>query len=205
MSADRLFLVFALPHHPGVPVYLHRLAEESNGERGTTPTLRPIFDDDIERSQVWTSSEFAVQARDHWRSKGYTVTLRDREGNGPLFENGSSLPSSTERPVQHEVRFVPLVGGGVDGLGYHIRFSPERRQWYCRAIDVPSMLAEHRDKETIWASTPQDVANKLIERWTITIAVPFADPEATARAAHERQQAAEQRNYFPGLRPGDRR
>jgi hypothetical protein len=118
VAADRLYLVFCLPNHPGIPVYLHRIAEMSDGTRGTTPALKPIFDDDIQQSQVWINSEFAVQARDHWRSRSYKVSLFDREGNGPLFENRGQQETLTERPVDHLSRFVALTGGGVDGLGY---------------------------------------------------------------------------------------
>jgi hypothetical protein len=205
VAADHFYLVFSLPHHPGVPVYLHRMAEVSDGTRGTTPTIKPVFDDDLQQSQVWTNAEFAVQARDDWRSRGYKVSLFDREGNGRLFENRGQQESLTERPVQHSVRFVPLTGGGLDGLGYHVRFSPERRQWYCRSIDIPSMLEEHRDKETLWGDRPEEVVNKILEQWSLKIAVPFEDPEAVARAERERHQAAQQKQFMPGLRPGDRR
>jgi len=177
----------------------------SDGTRGTTPVLKPVFDDDIEQSQVWTNSEFAVQARDHWRSRGYKVSLFDREGNGPLFENRGQPESLAERPAQHSSRFVTLTGVGVDGLGYYVRYSPERRQWYCRSIDIPSMLAEHRDRETLWGDNPKEVVNKILEQWSIKIAVPFEDPEAVARAERERHQAAQQKQFMPGLRPGDRR
>jgi len=201
MSADRLYLVFSLPNHPGVPAYLHRTAEVSDGTRGMSPTIKPVFDDDIQQSQVWTNAEFAVQARDHWRGRGYTVVLKDQEGNGPLFEGRDHTDSLTERPVQHSVRFVQLTGGGVDGKGFHVRFSPERRQWYCRAIDIPSMLAEHRDTETLWADSPEAVVQRILDLWGLKIAIPFDDPEATARAQHERQQA--QQRKCPGIRPGD--
>ena len=204
MAADRFYLVFSLPNHPGVPVYLHRAAEVSDGTRGVAPTLKPVFDDDIQQSQVWTNSEFAVQARDHWRRQGHTVVLKDREGNGPLFEGRNHTDSLTERPVQHPVRFVQLQGGGVDGRGYHIRFSPERRQWYCRSIDIPSMLAEHKDKETLWADSPEAVAQKILDVWGLKIAQPFDDPEAVARQERERQHAEQKRFYRPGLRPGNR-
>jgi hypothetical protein len=204
MAADRFYLVFSFPHHPGVPVYLHRMAEVSDGTRGMIPTLKPVFDDDIEQSQVWTNAEFAIQARDHWRGRGFTVVLKDREGNGPLFEGGDHTDSLTQRPVQHPIRFVPLTGGGVDGKGYHVRFSPERKQWYCRSIDIPSMT-EHRDKETLWGDIPEEVVNKILEQWSLKIAVPFEDPEAVARTERERHQAAQQKQFMPGLRPGDRR
>src|SRR5258708_39558886 len=108
MAADHFYLVFSLPNHPGVPIYLNRLAEVSDGTRGTVPVLKPVFDDDVEYSQVWTNSEFAIQARDHWRGKGYSVVLRDSQGNGPLFERAESSSVIIERPVQHDVRFVPL-------------------------------------------------------------------------------------------------
>jgi len=207
VPADRLYLVFSLPNHPGVPVYLHRTAEVSDGTRGLAPTVKPVFDDNIELSQVWTSAEFAVQARDHWRGRGYAVVLKDREGNGPLFENQGQQQSLTERPVEHQARFVALAGGGVDGLGYFVRFSPERRQWYCRAIDIPSMLAEHRDKETLWADSAVEVVNKILEQWSIKIAVPFEDPQAAAIAEQQRQQAVQEiRNQnYARCRPGDRR
>jgi hypothetical protein len=205
MAADRLYLVFSLPNHPGVPVYLHRIAETSDGTRGRTPALKPIFDDDIQQSQVWTSAEFAVQARDQWRGRGYVVVLKDREGNGPLFEGRDHIDSLVERPVQHSSRFVALTGGGVDGLGYFVRFSPEREQWYCRADMIPSMLAEHRDKETLWSETAESVVQKILDIWTLSIAVPFEDPQAAARQEQQRQQAEQQKKFVPGLRPGDRR
>jgi hypothetical protein len=204
VAADRFYLVFSFPQHPGVPVYLHRIAEMSDGTRGTIPVLKPIFDDDIQQSQVFTNAEFAIQARDHWRGRGYTVALKDREGNGPLFEGRDHTDSLTQRTVQHPIRFVPLTGGGVDGKGYHVRFSPERKQWYCRSIDIPSMT-EHRDKETLWGDSPEEVVNKILEQWSLKIAVPFEDPEAVARAERERHQAAQQKQFMPGLRPGDRR
>jgi hypothetical protein len=205
VAADRLYLVFSLPNHPGVPVYLHRTAEVSDGTRGVAPTLKPVFDDDIQQSQVWTNAEFAVQARDHWRSRGFKVSLFDREGNGPLFEGRDQIDSLAERPVQHSSRFVALTGGGVDGLGYFIRFSPERKQWYCRADMIPSMLAEHRDKETLWSETAESVVQKILDIWTLSIAVPFEDPQAAARAEQDRQRTEQQKQFRPGIRPGDRR
>jgi len=204
MSADRLYLVFSFSHHRG-PVYLHRMAEISGGARGVAPTLKPVFDDDIERSQVWTNAEFAVQARDHWRGQGFSVSIFDRDGNGPLFERTGTDAPISQRPVQHEAHFVALQGEGVDRLGYLVRFSPERRQWYCRAIDIPSMSAERRDMETLWAESAEGVANKIIQVWGLSIARPFEDPEAAARAERERQQAAQQLNRTPSIRPGDRR
>lgn len=204
MSVDHLFLVFSFAHHPG-PVYLRRLAEVSDGSRDATPVVKPVFDDELKFSQVWTNAEFAVQARDFWRSRGYSVVIRDGQGNGPLFENRELIPMLTERPVQHEACFVPLSGGGVDGLGYLVRFAPERKQWYCRADMVPSMIVEHGAKETLWADTPQDVVTKLLEVWGIKIAVPVEDPEAAVRVRREREQAEQKKLLIPGLRPGDRR
>jgi len=207
MAADRLYLVFSLPNRPGVPIYLHRTAEVSDGTRGVVPTVKPVFDDDIERSQVWTNAEFATQAREHWRGRGYQVVLRDRKVDGPLLEGRNQSNSLTERPAEHQARFVPLTGGGVDGLGYFVRFSPERRQWYCRAIDIPSMLAEHKDKETLWGDSPEEVVNKILEQWSLKIAVPFEDPQAVARAEQERQRATQEtKNHnYARCRPGDRR
>jgi hypothetical protein len=207
MTADHFHLVFSFAHLPGVPVYLHRLAEVSDGTRGTTPVVQPVFDDELKFSQVWTNPEFAVQAREFWRSKGYAVVIRDRQGNGPLFEGRQSEEMLTERPVDHPVRFVALTGGGVDGKGFITRYSPERRMWYCRCIDVPSLQAEHRDLETLWADTPENVVTKLLEVWGIKMAIPFEDPEAVARAEQERQQAEQQKfnAKYAGLRPGDRR
>jgi hypothetical protein len=203
MAADRFYLVFSLPNHPGVPVYLHRTAEVSDGTRGISPTIKLVFDDDIQQSQVWTNAEFAVQARDHWRRQGHTVVLKDREGNGPLFEGRDQIDSLVERSVQHSSRFVALTGGGVDGLGYFVRFSPERKQWYCRADMIPSMLAEHKDKETLWSETAESVVQKILDVWGIKIAQPFDDPEAVAK--QRRQQSERQKQFKPGIRPGDRR
>ena len=205
MKADRFYLVFSLPNHPGVPVYLHRTAEVSDGTRGMIPTTKPVFDDDIQQSQFWTNVEFAVQARDYWRGQDYSVFLKDQAGNGPMFEGRNHTNSPIERPVQHESRFVPLVGGGVDGRGYFVRFSPERKQFYCRADMVPSMLAEHKDKESLWGDSPEAVAQKILDVWGMKIAQPFDDPEAVARQERERQQAAQQKTFVPGIRPGDRR
>ena len=205
MATDRLYLIFSLPNHPGVPVYLHRMAEVSDGTRGIIPTTKPVFDDDIQQSQFWTNVEFAVQARDYWRGQGYSVVVKDQAGNGPMFEGRNHTNSPTERPVQHESRFVPLVGGGVDGLGYFVRYSPERKQWYCKADMIPSMLAEHRDKETLWSETAESVVQKILDVWTLNIAAPLEDPQAAARAERERQQAEQNKFLRPGLRPGDRR
>jgi hypothetical protein len=205
VAADRFYLVFSLPNHPGVPVYLHRTAEVSDGTRGVAPTLKPVFDDDIQQSQVWTNAEFAVQARDQWRGRGYVVVLKDREGNGPLFEGRDKTDSLTDRPVQHLSRFVSLTGGGVDGKGYHVRFSPERKQFYCRADMIPSMLAEHKDKESLWGDSPQAVAQKILDVWGLKIAQPFDDPEAASKQEQQRQQAERQKQFKPGIRPGDRR
>jgi len=102
---------------------------------------------------------------------------------------------------------VLLTGGGVDGKGYFIHFSPERKKWYCRAIDIPSMIAEHRDRETLWADKPEDVANKIIELWSINVAVPFEDPQAAVRAEQARlqEQIERKRSQSPrSIRPGDR-
>jgi hypothetical protein len=201
---DRVHLVFSLPNHPGKKVYFHRLSEVSDGRRGMPPQTAPVFNDEIQFT-TWLTPEIAVQQRDHWRRQGYTVVIKDREDNGPLFEGRDRTGSLTERTVHHSSRFVALTGGGADGLGYFVRFSPERRQWYCRSIDIPSMLAEHKDKETLWADSPEAVAQKILDVWGLKIAQPFDDPEAVARQERERQQAVQQKTFMPGIRPGDRR
>ena len=73
------------------------------------PVVNPFFDDDIQMSQVWSNQEFAVQARDAWRSRGYRVGIYDREGAGPLFEKDpSSETVSVERGMQ-AVRIQTVV------------------------------------------------------------------------------------------------
>ncbi len=167
------------------------------------PTQAPIWDDESGRT---VELAFALDAREKWRSQGLNVQIVLEKYGPPIDEKGS--PSApTERLAEHPVQFVALTGGGVDGKGYFVRFSPERNQFYCRAIDVPSMIAEHRDRETLWADKPEDVANKILELWGINVAVPSDDPDAIARKEQERQQerAAQQRNNrTPGMRPGDR-
>lgn len=79
MASDRLYLVFSFAHHPG-PIYLHRTAEVSDGTRGVAPIVKPVFDDDIALSHVWNAAEFVVQARYHWRGRGYRVGIYDQEG-----------------------------------------------------------------------------------------------------------------------------
>jgi len=168
------------------------------------PIQVPQFDDENSKQ---ISLEFALDARERWR-KDFGINVQiTLEKYGLPFDEKDSAPLLTERPVDHPSQFVPLTGGGVGGRGYFIHFSPERKKWYCRAIDIPSMVAEHRDRETLWADKPEDVANKILELWGIKIAIPFDDPEAIARKDQERQQAqvAQQRNNrTPGIRPGDR-
>jgi hypothetical protein len=67
------------------------------------------------------------------------------------------------------------------------------------------MIPEHTAKETLWAETPEDVANKIIQVWGLNIAVPFEDPEAIALGEQERQPSQRNKVLRPGLRPGDRR
>jgi len=160
----------------------------------------PEVDDDILQAIAF-NPELAVTSRDLLRNQGLNVWIEDGAGNR-LFERQQADNAVTARPVEHQARFVPLTGGGVDGKGYHVRFSPERKQFYCRAIDIPSMVAEHRDRETLWADTPESVVTKILELWSIKIAIPFDDPEAIAEK--ERQQVIKNKNYIPGLRPADR-
>ena len=180
------------------------VALDSRLDKYKRPVQFPLFDD-TNAKQI--SLEFALDARERWRKDfGINVQITLEKYGLPFDEKGSA-PLLTERSVDHPSQFVPLTGGGVDGKGYFIHFSPERKKWYCRAIDIPSMVAEHRDRETLWADKPEDVANKILELWGINIAVPFDDPNAIARAEAERQQAqaAQQRNNrTPGMRPGDR-
>jgi len=167
------------------------------------PTQAPIWDDESGRT---VELAFALDAREKWRSQGLNVQIVLEKYGPPIDEKGSPY-APTERLAELPVQFVALTGGGVDGKGYFVRFSPERNQFYCRAIDVPSMIAEHRDRETLWADKPEDVANKILELWGINVAVPSDDPDAIARKEQERQQerAAQQRNNrTPGMRPGDR-
>ena len=167
-----------------------------------TPVQWPLFDNEASKL---VSLEFANDALPCWKDLGFRCFIA-AEKYGPPISGSDSEPALIERPTDHPSQFVPLTGGGVDGKGYFIHFSPERKKWYCRAVDVPSMIAEHRDRETLWADSPQDAANKIIELWTIKIAVPFDDPEAIEREqfAHQQEQAAQKRNHTPNIRPGDR-
>jgi len=202
VPGDRLFLVFALPNHPSLPVYLNRTAEISDGTRGMVPVLRPVFDDDIEQSQVWTNAEFAIQARDHWRGKGYSVALRDREGNGPLFER-----EATEAPRydnSRSRRFVPFTNGlGLYAVPCN---TPEGPRWSVRAIDTPwfTQDARHTAVESVFGNTPEEVAQKAADVWGQQIL--FRDPDADAREEQQRQLVEQENNRLPAnLRPGDRR
>jgi hypothetical protein len=163
----------------------------------------PLFDNEASKL---VSLEFANDAIPRWKDLGFQCFIA-AEKYGPPIGGSDSAPALTERPVDHRSQFVPLSGGGVDGRGYFIHFSPERKKWYCRCVDIESMRAEHRDRETLWADKPEDVANKILELWGIKIAIPIDDPDAIARKEQERQQerAAQQRNNrTPGMRPGDR-
>ena len=168
------------------------------------PVQFPLFDDENSKQ---VSLEFALDARDRWRREfGINAEIVVEKYGRPIDQKDSaSLP--IERPVEHRSQFVPLTGGGVDGKGYFIHFSPERKKWYCRAIDIPSMIAEHRDRETLWADSPEAVANKVLELWGINVAVPFEDPQAAVRAEQARlqEQAERKRSQTPrNIRPGDR-
>jgi hypothetical protein len=166
------------------------------------PCQKPLFDD-TEAKPVDTA--FAQDAIARWGNNTLRITL---EKYGPPIDGNYVEATNANRYVDRPKQFVPLTGGGLDGKGYFIHYSPERRKYYCRAIDVPSMIAEHRDRETLWADKPEDVVNKILELCGTTIAVPVEDPEAIARAAAQRQQEQEeiQRRKVPGnIRPGDRR
>src|SRR5882762_1520884 len=169
------------------------------------PVQFPLFDDENSKQ---VDLAFALDARERWR-KDFGINVQiTLEKYGPPFDEKGSAPLLTERPVDHPSKFVPLTGGGLDGRGYFIHYSPERQKWYCRCVDIESMRAEHRDRETLWADKPEDVANKILELWGDKIAVPVDDPEAIARKEQERQQAqeAQRRNQTPrNIRPGDRR
>jgi hypothetical protein len=147
--------------------------------------------------------EFANDALSRWKDLGFRCFITV-EKYGPPIGGSDSAPLLTERPTDHPSQFVPLTVGGVDGKGYFIHYAPERKKWYCRAIDISSMVAEHRDRETLWADKPEDVANKILELWGITVAVPFDDPNAIALREAERQQASQKKMFTPGVRPGDR-
>jgi hypothetical protein len=167
------------------------------------PIQVPIWDDESGRQ---VDLAFAIDARERWRSQGLNIQIT-LEKYGPPIDQKDSAPLTTERPIEHPSQFVPLKGRGVDGKGYFARYSPERHKWYCRAIDIPSMVAEHRDRETVWADSPEAVANKIVELWGIKVAVPFDDPEAIEREQFARQQeraALQRNNRTPGMRPGDR-
>ena len=168
-----------------------------------TPVQWPLFDN--EASKI-VSLEFANDALTRWQDLGFRCFIA-AEKYGPPIGGSDSAPALTERPVDHRSQFVPLSGGAVDGKGYFIHFSPERKKWYCRAIDIPSMVAEHRDRETLWADKPEDVANKILELWGVKIAIPVEDPEAIEREqfARQQEQTAQKRNQTPrNIRPGDR-
>jgi len=205
MAADRVVLVFRFQHHPG-KVFLSGTREVGDGRRGILPRLEPTFDDEIQRAQRF-SPEQGVAFREFWRSQAKDCWLEDREGNGPLFErNDSPAGPPIEPTAPHASRFVPLTGGGVDGLGYEVRYNP-LRGWYCRADMIPSMREASADRETLWGDSPETVAQKILDMWTLAVAVPFQDPQAAQRAEEARQQAAKQASQLsPGIRvrPGGR-
>jgi hypothetical protein len=170
------------------------------------PIQVPQFDDENSKQ---VTLEFALDARERWRKDfGINVQITLEKYGKPFDEDhGIAAPALTERPIEHPTTHVPLYGGGFDGKGYFIHYSPERQKFYCRSIDIPSMIAEHRDRETLWADKPEDVANKILELWGVKIAVPVEDPEAIEREqfARQQEQAAQKRNQTPrNIRPGDR-
>src|SRR5689334_9901712 len=86
------------------------------------PIQFPLFDD--EKAKLITL-DFALDARARWRDfcqqrfgSDLHISL-DKYGHFVEKDYGKAL---TERPVEHQVRFVPLVGGSVDGKGFHARF-----------------------------------------------------------------------------------
>jgi hypothetical protein len=209
MAVNQVVLVFSLRTRPGLKTYYRRLRETGSGKRGEFPKTEPELDDDISQAARF-SPEQAVALRQYWRDQRYSVVVEDIQGNGPLFEKReSSVGSPTERFAQHEYRFVPIQGGGYDGnVGFLVKHNAQRG-WYLRSIDVPSMRALHADRETLWGETPEDVVNKAIQMWTLAVAVPFEDPEATKKAEQERREKAKrdleiQLRAGVRMRPGDR-
>lgn len=203
MAADHFYLVFAFAHLPGIPVYLYRLAEVSDGARDATPVVKPVFDDDIKFSQVWINAEFAIQARDHWRAKGYSVVLKDNEGNGPLFER-----ETTEEPrydASRSPRFV-LFSNGL-GLIATPGNGPSGSTWFVRASDIPAFAAEgrHTSIESVSGETPASAAERAVALWGHHIL--FRDPAQDEREAKEREEKLKNAKALPSgvvLRPGDR-
>jgi|SRR4029077_2118141 len=204
MAVNQVVLVFSLRTRPGLKTYYRRLRETGSGKRGEFPKTEPELDDDIQQAARF-SPEQGVALRQIWRERGYNVVVEDPQGNGPLFEKRESATSpQTERFAQHELRFVPLTGGGVDGLGFIVKHNATRG-WYARAIDIPSMREANADRETLWGESPEAVTQKILDIWGLAIAKPFVDPEAAARAEQERREKTKRDLEIPAgvrMRPG---
>ncbi len=101
---------------------------------------------------------------------------------------------------KHFVKFT-------NGLGLYVTpgRDPIGEAWFVRAADVPSFVKDgrHTTIESISGRTPIEAAQRAIDLWSQNIL--FRDPADIAREQQERHQAAQQRTFTPGIRPGDRR
>jgi hypothetical protein len=186
---------------PQYPCRCWLVGTESRKLRSGEIVDAPVLDDSKAKL---CDLDYAIEAKRFWKEK-LSLTLHiSAEKYGQFIAEDLSDPAV--ETTNHEIRFVPLTGGNVDGKGYFAKYNPQLRRWYIRAIDIPSMAVEHAAKETLWADSPEGVVSKVLEHWGLHIAVPFDDPAAIEKARQEQEKAqqAAQHVRIAGLRPGDR-
>jgi hypothetical protein len=156
------------------------------------PIQIPLFDDEQSKP---VSLEFALEARDRWRRDfgidGHIAIERD----GAFIDEDRGAPA-----LEHDLRrpqFVPFT----NGLGLLV--TPGRRPegpcWFVRASDVPAFAdgGRHTAIESATGTTPIEAAQRAVDSWGQEIL--FRDS-----AQDEHEQAAQKKNFTPGLRPGCR-
>jgi hypothetical protein len=163
----------------------------------------PLFDDEKGKE---VSVVFAIDASRTWRSYCLSAFGSDlqvaHEKYGEPFNIGES-PSGTPAAEVRQKHFVKFT----NGLGLFV--TPGRNAdgeaWFVRAADVPVFTEDNRHTaiESVSGKTPQEVAQRAVDSWGHKIL--FRDPADIVREQQERHQAAQQKTFIPGLRPGDRR
>jgi hypothetical protein len=202
VTVRRVRLVFKT-NHPNGKEYFIRVTEESNGNRGEPPIIKPLVSPIVSEGAV-TFAEGGIRARDVYRGQGFNCWLEDTNGER-VFESAPPTPA-VEAPSQHRTCFFEVLQGGVPrGNGYIVRYNPlPGKGWYIRASDVPSLVETNRHEvmETLWGSSPEDVVQRLLQTWTAKVAVPFANPLNVKEnaAANAQITRANQHPRSPGVR-----
>jgi hypothetical protein len=157
----------------------------------------PLFDD--EKSKP-VSLEFALEARDRWR-KDFGINCHIAiERDGAFIDEDRGAPA-----LEQDFRRAQFVSF-TNGLGLIATpgNTPAGPCWFIKASDIPRFAQDGRYTviESVSGATPIEAAQRAVD--TYGQDVLFRDPAQDERDEKARQQASQQKNFTPGLRPGCR-